>query len=169
MSEKVRELYEKTEKNLIGGGIGGILKVLHKYMKTEVPQYYHVVKHAEGFDKALLPAVYGLVGALFIPDAPNWDDQISIAVADTLEGLADRFIFKEPYLILVDAKNIEGYNFPADATGKLYIDGVEQAGITVETDSNGHFKITLATELEAGKHDIVVIVGGKSAYLSVKV
>jgi len=144
--------------NIGSVALGSALFIGSKELRKQAFWYNNVTKLAKRYDDAVLGIAVGLVGMVTRQDILErgliWG--LVFAIDDVYEDM----VAKAPF-VYVTASQIEGWNFDANASVELYIDGQKVTG-TITTDANGHFTYAPSTALASGSHTIVAVTPNKS-------
>jgi len=145
--------------------LGSVLLIAPKELRKQAFWYNNVTKTAKQYDSSILALGVGLVGAVtrqeLLQRALVW------GLAITINAIYDDVVAKKPF-VLVQSNSIEGWNFDANESVMLIIDGTPVRD-TVTTDANGYFKYTPATALSSGTHTIVAATSKKAYYDTVAI
>ena len=159
---------EMIPRPVLTGAIGGVVNIVEDalYENTAFYKIKPVLKHASD---GVVPAITGVLGWLGrsfggIEELEVLEEQLPIGIANMIRGLYRFYGSKKPFAVATDNKTIEGWNFEANTSVKIYVDGNDVTPTGLTTDSNGYFKATLSSELSSGKHELIVQVGKKAFY-----
>jgi len=145
--------------------LGSVLLIAPKELRKQAFWYTNVTKTAKQYDGAVLALGVGLVGAItrqeLLQRALVW------GLAITINTIYDDMVAKKPF-VLVQSNSVEGWNFDANESVTLIIDGVPVRE-TITTDANGYFKYTPATPLASGTHTVVAATSKKAYYETVAI
>lgn len=147
--------------NVPSVAMGALFLIAPKELRKQSTWYNTVTKFTRRLDEAVLPLAVGLIGTITGRDALARGLVWGLAIA--IKDIYEEAVAKEPFL-LVTKDGIEGWNFDANESVMLFIDGV-QVTDRVLTDSSGHFKYE--TALSAGTHSVSAATSHKA--LSVEV
>jgi len=159
----------ELEKKLMGEGISAgiftVMDVAHRELSEHVPVYHQYLGKLGYASDGVIPTIVGLIG-VFTGFEPL-EKTLAYGVSKFVVGAYKTLIKKDPYLV-VSAKSIEGFNFDADESVTLKIDGSAVSG-SISTDEKGYFKYTPSEALASGYHDIVASTSKKAVSIHVKV
>lgn len=156
----LRRAYEVIPEPVTKGAIGGIVNIVEDALYENTGLYkakVYLRQAAEG----LVPTITGIIGFIGrefagIEELEVLEDQLAIGLANMIRGAYRYYGSKRPFAVAVDASTIEGWNFDANSSVQIIIDGTDVTPSGLTTDENGHFKATLASPLASGKHDLIV-------------
>jgi len=160
--------FEAVPRPILSGLVGALVNIAQDalYENTAVYKVKTALKHASDGVIPLASGIVGFIGRELagIDEFEVLEEQLPIGIANMLRGLYRFYASKKPFAVVVDSKTIEGWNFDPNTSVKILIDGNDVTPENLTTDSNGHFKATLSSEISSGKHELSVTCGKKSFY-----
>ncbi|MEM4451459.1 MAG: hypothetical protein QXF74_05655 [Nitrososphaerota archaeon] len=139
--------------------LGGAVLIGEKELRKLAPYYKNVYKYTKWFDDAVLPLAVGAVGVAIRQSLLQ--KMFVLGLMQAIRGAYDGFVAKEPFVYASDSTTLEIWNFDANETPRLIVDG-SPITVNVTTDSNGYAKITLPSALSSGVHAIAVATSSKA-------
>jgi len=156
----LRRAYEAVPQPVIKGAVGGIVNIVEDVL-YENTAFYKIKPYLKHASEGVVPIITGAIGFLGrefagIEELEVLEDSLALGIANMIRGAYRFYGSKRPFAAAIDASTIEGWNFDANDSVQIIVDGnnVTPSGLT--TDANGHFKATLSSPLASGKHDLVV-------------
>lgn len=157
--ETVRNLLGRV--NIGSAVLGGALLIAPKELRKQAMWNTNVTKLVRRYDDAVLAFAVGLIGAVTRQDLLQ--RAMIYALAFSINDVYAEMVAKEPFIV-VQSGSIEGFNFDANASVELYIDG-SKVTATITSDANGHFTYTPSTALASGTHTVVALTPNKATYV----